>query len=524
VVSSTTKRCKNHSSAGSWNKEHQYSYTKSCRVCGGTGEVEKPRPVVSPKRTDKGVSVDLETDGIVKAFDSLHKTLKFDRSLLKAFNRMKKGNDPLQLISAVVNHIEKFRPKEAIQTFKEAWLPEEAMDKITDETDFDKSVEKTQISKIIMWPLSLFLQSKTEDLAIKYIADTSATIIGREFGEGPSISDKTLGKRLENSKLIKAFEMMLQLCSTQLASNVFEEGEFYTCIYYDWFYLVKTGKIWEICQKMGRNSDAPGIKIGIGIEWDTKSVVSLVMHGEHHSNDALSFQRDLMLTDRPGIIHIADRGPFSTGTMSEIRENKQHFVIRLKRNIGYQLIHQISKERYKFELNNPSRSTIRVMEEKIITLNPRPELGELRYIKFQYNCLRTGQFKTIELITSLILPVIDVIELHARRWVSTEIEFRIYQHQFGLEKIYLKKPEKAWALLLLVLIGKMLMELTYRSIHLLHEKNQQRFPSMDTADFRSGFLKFISAVLTGIEEPWSLISPCRSAFCPYKKRLHQRRR
>ncbi|MFV2015675.1 MAG: transposase, partial [Candidatus Heimdallarchaeota archaeon] len=451
------------------------------RICDGKGTLEKTIVDIDDiddieqieqieqekKSKETGDNTDDQaTSSLLKGFDSLQRTIKFDRKLMQAVKQFNTENrtHPFSLIKAVVNHIEKYKPKEAISAFRQAFMPKEMIAKISNETGCDQWVEKTKLGNIIMWTLSFFLQNKTEDLAIQEIANASASLLGRELSDdGRAVDHNTIGVRLEKEKLIKAFEMMLQLCSAKLESQAFEDNGSLVNIYYDWFFLVKSGNVWKVCQEVGRTKESNAIKIGIGIEWESKAVVSLIMHGERHSNDVVSFREKLMVTQRRGLVHISDLGPFFTRTMKEIRDNQQHFIIKLKKKIKYSLVHQIFLGRDEFELDTPSKTKIIVFEEKLIRLNANPDLGEVKYIRFQYHCQRTGKFRTIELISSLPLSAEQIIQSHAWRWVATETEFNILQHQFGLEKLYFKKPEKAWLLLLLVLCGKMIMEFTFRA-------------------------------------------------------------
>ena len=204
VVSSKTRQCKNHSSAGSYSTFHpQKHITKSCRICSGKGTLSIDK-VENPIDLIASIDLDQETDqnihaksGMEKAFDSLHKTLKFDRKLLQAFNNAQREKHPLDLIKVIVRHIEKYQPQEAIKAFRQAWLPQYAKDQIRDETQCDKWVEKTSISNIMMWTLALFLQSNTEDLAIQQIADASATVLGRQLSDGEVVDHNTVGRSEE---------------------------------------------------------------------------------------------------------------------------------------------------------------------------------------------------------------------------------------------------------------------------------------------------------------------------------------
>lgn len=530
VVSNETKRCKYHPETGSYPTVHpEKSHKRTCKICKGDGFVTQEIPKEQNQKTvdDSSDADDSSDEQVLKAVDSLQRTIKFDRQLqqaVKDFNQSRL-NHPQKLIKTIVKHIERYKPDEAIAAFKQAIMPGELFELTTEETDCDKWVEKTHISNLIMWVLTLFLQNKNKDLAIQQIADASGSFLGREFStHGKSVDHGTVGKRLEKPRLIEALEMMLQLCSAQLEHNAFDDNGSYVNIYYDWFYLVKGGNEWKVCQKVGRTGEANAIKIGIGIEWDSKAVVAITMDGETHRNDGKCFKEDLMLTERPGVVHITDRGPFDTKTMERIRQNQQHFIIKLKKNIKYKTAHQIFLGDHRFELNTPTKTKIRLLESKVIRIQANPQLGEIKYIRFQYNCLKEGKFKTVELISSLPLSAEEIIQSHAWRWVATETEFKVLQHQFGLEKVYIEKPEKAWPLLLLVLCGKMLMEFTYRAIHLIHGSDEIiQLPKMQTAPFRSGFKNFLIAVLRGEEDPMTMIEPCSDPYCCFRNNHGQRR-
>jgi len=521
VVPNKTRICKNHGSAETYAKDHpKKTFERVCRICGSTGVVEGTEPLK--------VINDIENNGMEKAVDSLQRTIPFDRKLMQKVKEFQNNqlDDPFSFIKAIANHIEKYRPKKAIAAFRQAFIPDELIKDITETTLCDKSVEKSKLSNIMMWTLSFFLQNKKEDLAIVEIANASTSILGRVLSdENSAIDHNTFGVRLEKSKFVDALEMMLQICSAQLGSDAFEDNGSFVNIYYDWFYLVKSGNSWQACQGVGRTKESNAIKIGIGIEWETKAVVSLVMHGQHHPNDVVSFREHLIITQRPGLVHITDMGPFSSETMKEILDRNQHFIIRLKKNILYQVAHQIYHGTYNFTLETASKTDIILLEEKLIRLNANPELSDVKYVRFQYKSLKTGEFEQIELISSLPLSAEHIIRAHAWRWVSTEIEFRILQHQFGMEKVYIRKPEKAWPLLLLVLCGKMMMEFAFRAIHSLHGSNYMiNAEMMQTASFRRGFANFLEAILTKAENPLDLIEPCNDPYCSFRKNHGQRLR
>lgn len=524
VVSSESRQCKYHPKSGSYSTIHpESSHKRTCRICGGEGVITQEtteKQTIRSNRDDKAQET-------LKAVDSLQQTINFDRKLQRAvidFNKSRL-NHPQKLIKTIFNHIDKYKPDKLVEALKQAIMPEEILGLTTKETDCDKWVEKTHIGNLIMWTLTLFLENKNEELMIQQIADASASFLGRKFSShGKQVDDGTVGRRLEKPRLVQALEMMLQLCSAQLNHNALEDNGSFVNIYYDWFYLVQGGNDWEVCQNIGKGNESNAIKIGIGIEWDSKAVVSITMDGEKHRNDGKCFREDLIISQRPGLVHITDRGPFDTQTMGDIRQNNQHFIIQLKKNIKYDLVHPIFRGEYRFKLDTPSQTQIRLLESKLIRLHANPDLNEVKYVRFQYNSLRTGKFKTIELISSLPLTAEEIIQSHAWRWISTETEFNILQHQFGLEKLYIAKPEKVWPLLLLVLSGKMLMEFTYRSIHLIHGSDELiQPPKLQSASFRRGFKNFLIAVLDpDTEDPMSMIEPCSAPYCCFRNKRGQR--
>lgn len=496
-VPSDTKSCKNHPNAGYLETKYPEQVMNfKCKNCGLA-------PIKKPKTAKQSL----------KAVDSLQRSIMFDRKFMQTLSNSSHGSQ--KVISSLINHIDN---RKVMTEFKELWLPEDELSMILEQTECDKWVEKTRLKNVILWALSLFMSSKNASLPIKAISDASASPLGRKLTEGSPVSNNALGVRLEKPEFVAGLEKILQLCSAQLGSDVFNDGQNLVPVYYDWFYFVKSGNTWERCKEVGRGSENNGIKIGIGMDWESKAVVSLIMHGEDHPNDTKSFRNHLMIINRPGIVHITDKGPFDTNTMVEMINNKQHFIIPLKQNIKYNLVYQIHKGVREFTLRTPSEPKIKILEESMINLTANPKLRDLKVIKFQYNSPKTGKFESMELISSLPMSAEDIIEMSAWRWRSTETEFRTFQHEFGLEKLFLKLPEKTWPLLLIVLSCKMLLELTFRCIHMLHGGKV-----MDTATFKRGFGKFLNAIFDG-EEPWSNIEPCNSPICPYRKKHGQRLR
>jgi len=496
-VSTKTRVCKNHPTAEI--SAIQISATDinyKCENCG-----------LAPKKKQKSP--------MVKVVDRLQRSIVFDRKFMKILSSSPNGQNSKNVMNALVNHINKYNPKKVIDSLTEAWIPHELLTEILEDTECDKWVEKSKLENIILWTMSLFLEGKHASLPLTAISDASNSSLGRKLTDEKPIDHNTLGVRLENPNLVLGLEKIFQLCSAQLGSDAFNDETNLIPVYYDWFYFVKGGNTWENAKKVGRGDDSKGIKVGIGVDWESNSIVSLIVHGEEHPNDAVSFREHLMITNRPGIIHISDKGPSSVDTMEEILDNDQHFIIPMKKNTKFKRKYQINVGTREFTLRTPSNPTVTILEESIITLNANPELGDLKYIKFKYNNSSTGKFETMELLSSLPMGAAEIIEMAAWRWRSTETEFRIFQHELGLEKVFLQKPEKIWPMLLIVLSCKMLLELTFRGIHMLHGGK------MMISSFKRGFGKFLNAIING-KDPWIMIEPCNSPVCPYRRKHGQR--
>ncbi len=491
--------------------------TKSCKQhpIAGYYEIQVPETVMNFKCKNCGLApIKNPGEHISKAVDSLQHSVMFDRKLMQVLSNQS-NHRTQKVANLLINHIDN---KKVMSDFKELWLPGEQLSMILDQTECDKWVEKSRLENVILWALSLFMSRKQSSLPINAISDASASPLGRKLTEEDPVSNNALGVRLEKPEFVSGLEKILQLCSAQLGSDVFNNNQNLIPVYYDWFYFVKSGNVWERCKEMGRGNENNGIKIGIGMDWETKAVVSLVMHGEEHPNDTKSFRNHLMIVNRSGIVHITDKGPFDTNTMVEMIKNHQHFIIALKQNIKYDLVYQIHKGVREYTLRTPSEPKVKILEESMISLTTNPLLRDLKLIKFQYNSPKTGKFESMELISSLPMSAEEIVEMSAWRWRSTETEFRTLQHEFGLEKLFLKLPEKTWPILLIVLSCKMLLELTFRCIHMLHGGKV-----METVKFKRGFGKFLNGIFDG-EEPWSNIEPCDSPLCPYHRKRGQRLR
>lgn len=137
-------------------------------------------------------------------------------------------------------------------------------------------------------------------------------------------------------------------------------------------------------------------KIGFGNDWNSKSIVSPVFHGQEHPNDNISFQRDLCIDDAPVIINIPDRGPFDARYLSQISKRGQYFAIQLKKNIRLIPIHLNEHCNEDFvELSITSKPNIKLLQSGFIRLSANPDLGDIKYVKFQYNNPKSRRFETL---------------------------------------------------------------------------------------------------------------------------------
>lgn len=167
-----------------------------------------------------------------------------------------------------------------LDTMLNFMFPEEVMENIVDTTQCDKNVEKTYLKNVISWFLSTYMNSNYEQLAINAVVDSSGRMISRTLTDDRVISANALGKRLESGRLEKALEMFLAYDSYRKQSEVFTDTEILKPVYYDWMYITKSGDVWELCHTMPNSDDFSGFKIGFGVDWHTKSLVALNLHGE----------------------------------------------------------------------------------------------------------------------------------------------------------------------------------------------------------------------------------------------------
>jgi hypothetical protein len=458
----------------------------------------------------------LTNEAELQAATKLSRSIIFDRKIMQALTL----SDTDQLMQQLSRHISDYNPKEAIAALKELLLPAQELETILQETNCDKYVEKSKLGNIILWGLSFLVNGKHASLPLAAISDASHSTFARNLTATAAIDHNALGVRLENPALVEGLEQVFQLCVARLQSDVFSESSSLLPIYYDWFFFVKKGNVWEECHKVGRDQSSHGLKVGVGRDWQSKAIVSLVMYSDEHPHDTKSFRHDLMIISRGNIVHVADKGPFDSKTLEQILANHQHFIMPMKQNVGYAVSYElaVNSDTAEFHASIPSQPLVRLLEEKVIRLNTNPDMGEFKLIIFQYNSFKTGKFETVELLSSLQLPAQEIINMAAVRWRATETEFRTLQHEFGLEKLYVHKAEKVWPIMLLVLICRMLLEILFRSIHEVHSSD-----ALNDAEFKRSFARFVDAIIDG-RDPWIEIEPCVSHLCPYRRQKGQRRR
>lgn len=112
-------------------------------------------------------------------------------------------------------------------------------------------------------------------------------------------------------------------------------------------------------------------------------------------------------------MHIVDRGGFDSVHMREIDQRGEYFIIRLKKKHNYDIIYEQQTQGERYELEIASRPRIRLLSTGLIKLHANPGLGDLKYVKFQYNSSKTCKFETIELVSNLKIDSLDIIELNA---------------------------------------------------------------------------------------------------------------
>ncbi|MFV2014068.1 MAG: transposase [Candidatus Heimdallarchaeota archaeon] len=489
-ISTATRICKKCGKAAYTEvKKSAYSIAKNCENCG-----YKEKKVDLQKRT-KSLPIN----------DPLFRKLNFSREIKHLVSSIR--NERL-LMQKFMSSLSSTKAVASLKTFM---FPHDMLENITTSTSCDKAVEKSFLENIILWFFSTFMSGNYEQLAINAVAHNSAKIISRTLTDDSVISANALGVRLENDKLVEALEMFLEFDSFMRQSEIFTDNDCLKPVYYDWMYITKSGDSWKICNSILGSDEFSGFKIGIGMDWTTKSIVALTLHGTEHPNDALAFKRDLCIRNVRGLIHISDRGPFDSKYQEEISKRNEYFIIQLKDNMKYRTIHSLTTHNELYELSTPSKPKIKLLKTGIITLKANPDLGPVKYIKFQYNNQRTGRFETIELISNLMLDAIDIIELSAQRWISTETQFNILQHGFGLEKVFVKNPRKVWPLLLLALICKSLFERILTAIHSAHGG------TINIATFKINLGILIEHIAVRNVEKLPL-DPCNSIICPYRRK------
>jgi len=483
--------------------------TKICKKCGNKGYRKLKRSGYSIARPCgkcgyKEKKEDLkERVKVLGMDDPLFRKIRFDRQIMQFASEIE--NDAL----LVRKFIASLNSTKAVESLKEYMFPEDILENISKITKCDKAVEKSFLENIILWFLSTFMAGSHEQLAINAVAHNSERTVSRTLTDDTVISANALGVRLENENLVNALEMFLQFDAFRYQSAVFNENNTLKPVYYDWMYITKAGDSWSVCKTISSSEGIYGYKIGFAVDWNNRSIIGLNLHGAEHPNDALAFRRDLCIRNIKGIVHISDRGPFDTKHQAEIHQRGEYYIIRLRDNIKFDIIHSGNRNEY-HELSIASHPKIKLLETGMVILQANPEMGSQRYIKFQYNSSRTGKFETIELVSNLPLDAIDIIELSAQRWRATETEFNILQHGFGLEKLFVKNPEKVWPLLLLVIICKTLFERILIAIHAAHGG------TLNVTAFKRNLGILIEFVARGSGNKLPL-SPCNSITCPYRR-------
>ncbi|MCY3415151.1 MAG: transposase, partial [Candidatus Heimdallarchaeota archaeon] len=490
-IPTDTKICRKHGDAGY--KEIILPASKmiyKCKKCGS--KEQKSRNLLNEEN-----------------LDHLFRKVTFSRSIQQLVRELA---DDRILMRKFLNSL---NSNNSVAALKDFMFPDDILGNIADLTGCDKAVEKSHLKYLILWFFSLFTNGNYEQLAVNAVAQNSARIISRTLTDDRVISANALGVRLENERVVDALEKVLEFDSMRKQSEIFTDSDGLKPVFYDWMYLTKSGDVWEFCQKIPSSDTFHGFKIGFGVDWNTKAIVALNIHGAEHPNDALAFRRDLSLKNVKGLVHITDRGAFDSQTLQKIDECDEYFIIRLKKNLKYRFIfeQQVSNEKYSLAIT--SRPKIRLLSSGMIKLDANPELGGLKYVKFQYNNPNTGKFETLELISNLKMDSIDIIELSAQRWRATETEYNILQHGFGLEKIFVRKPEKVWSLVLIAVICKSLFERILTAIHAAHGG------ILDLATFKRDLGILIEHIARGGGNTLPL-SQCNSITCPYRRERGRR--
>ena len=374
----TTKICKRHGDVG-FRVEEQEEKKLNYR-CGNCGHKE-----ILDYR---------ESQSLSERNDNLFKEMNFDRKMVQAIQKYHKNKDSQVLIR---NFFESLNRRNNLAKFDKFIFPTKLFKEILENTECDKNTEKSGLKNIIFWFMSTFMSGNLESLAIKAASSSSERNLSRSLTNNAVISPNALGVRLGKDKVITALEQLLQLCTGLTGTTLFNGEETLRPVFYDWMFITKSGSSWKVCHKLGKkDDDTHGFKIGVGVDWNTKAIVSLVFHGEEHLNDNLSYQRDLCIKDTPGLVQITDRGPFDSEFMASIHQKSQYFVIRLKKNIKYTTIHSQDLNNQRHRLDISSNPEIFLLSSKIIKLDVNPDLPALKYVKFRYNKPSNGQFEIID--------------------------------------------------------------------------------------------------------------------------------
>lgn len=477
-----------------------------CKSCG-----KFTKPLMSSERTKQA------QENLEQVLPTL-KRVVWDRKVQYHLDR----SDPQNFLNELLLQLKRYDGEKTFEKFKEYLLPSDVMEQIVENTGSDVNAEKTHLINILMWGLCFFLQKNKGDLTFKGISGNSSESLPRRLTGNTLVSNNALGVRMEKEEVVEGLEETMQLTSEMLGSRAFEGREDddqspvgYVPLYYDWFYIVKNGTKWKLCKDI--NDDSFGIKVGIARDWETQAIVGLTAHFTEHPGDREAFQHYLMYSGRDYIIHVTDGGPFAVPLLKKMDDENQFFIIPKRSDITTELQTQELGSPKEIELND--RHTIKLLEINHVTIKTKEvELESCKELYFRING-NEGEFEYVRLLTNLEFDSDRIIKIGYPRWRATETEHRILKHEFGLEHIYLQKPEKFWPLLLLALISSQLLKLCYRLLHKVHGGKLTKQPKK----FRKGFLAFLNAIFHEDDEPWKELPPCDSPTCPFGRSHGERR-
>jgi len=406
-----------------------------------------------------------------------------------------------------------------MEEFRQTLFPPQVMEKIKQATGCDKWVEKSDLATVILVTLAYFSSEMAPDGTLTFtgLSFQSESELAYRLGVKP-ISGNALGTRMGQEKLVKGIEQYFQFSSYLVGSKVFDKTYTgLTPVYYDWVYFVKKGAKWGLCKEI--TTDTPAIKVGIGRDWKTMAVVSLVAHFSEHPGDRESAENYLFV-NKSGVIHVSDSGPLAIPFLQTLDERNQFFIMvsRLDtQTVDVKPVYQ-GIEPYVIEGRK-----VTLLREEIVTLKTtQAEVRRCKEVTIRING-KKGRFKYVKLLTNLPVDAETIIRIGYYRWRATEIEFRIFKHEFGLDRIFLKDPNKFWPLLLLVLITVNLLTFLFFEYHVGHGG------MMPTSkECRKALRRFILAVVRRLGSPtfnpFTYLPKCESPLCPCGRKPRQRRK